>query len=240
MIRTVAETGSTNTDLAAALRAGEALAEGYWLVADRQVSGRGRQGRTWFDGSGNFMGSTLVRITSHDPNPATLALVAGLAVYEAVVPLLAEPTALQLKWPNDLMLGGAKLAGILLEREGDAIVVGIGVNLARAPDLPDRRTVALANLGPAPDRDLFAAGLAAAFDRELERWRTYGLGPVVRRWESVAHPQDTLLEVHPPGEGMIKGAFAGLAPDGALLLRLADGSSRAIHAGDVMLAIEER
>lgn len=240
MIRTLAETGSTNSDLAAQLRAGEAVREGDWIVADRQVAGRGRQGRTWFDGAGNFMGSTVVRLSSGDPAPATLALVAGLAAYEAVVAVLAEPQALQLKWPNDLVLGGAKLAGILLEREGDAIIVGMGINLARAPDLPDRRTIALASLGPAPDRDTFAATLASVFDRELERWRTYGIEPLVRRWESVAHPQGTPLTVSPPGEASLEGAFAGLSADGSLKLRLADGATRAIHAGDVMLATEEK
>ena len=240
MIRTLEETGSTNSDLAAQLRAGEVVREGDWLVADRQIAGRGRQGRTWFDGSGNFMGSTVVHLGPRDPAPASLALVAGLAAYEAVVPYLVDPSALLLKWPNDLVLAGAKLAGILLEREGDAIIVGMGINLARAPDLPDRRTVALASLGPAPDRDAFAASLAAAFDRELDRWRTYGIEPLGRRWESVAHKRGTSLTVHPPGEGPIEGAFAGLAADGSLMLRLADGTNRAIRAGDVMLATEER
>ena len=79
MIRFVTETGSTNTDLASELRAGMAVPEGEWLVADRQVSGRGRQGRAWFDGYGNFMGSTVVHLSPRDPNPATLALVAGVA-----------------------------------------------------------------------------------------------------------------------------------------------------------------
>lgn len=239
MIRTVSETGSTNADLAAGLRSGETLSEGHWLVADRQSAGRGRQGRKWFDGHGNFMGSTIVRPHERDPAPSSLALLAGLALYEAVVPLIATPADLSLKWPNDLMLGGAKLAGILLEREGDAIVVGIGVNLAAAPELPDRRTVALSAYGPAPDRDIFAAALAASFDRELERWRTYGLEPLVRRWESVAHAHGTSLRVHPPGEEPIDGAFAGLTEAGALRLRLAGGEERVIHAGDVMLANEE-
>lgn len=239
MIHTVPETGSTNADLAAQLRAGEALGEGYWLVADRQTAGRGRQGRTWFDGHGNFMGSTIVRPHERDPASSSLALLAGVALYEAVVPLIASPGELSLKWPNDLMLAGAKLAGILLEREGDAIIVGIGVNLLAAPDLPDRRTVALSQFGPAPDRDLFARLLAASFDRELERWRNFGIEPLVRRWESVAHPHGTPLKVHPPGEEPVEGSFAGLSGDGALRLRLAGGQSRVIHAGDVMLAREE-
>ena len=239
MIRTVPETGSTNADLAASLRAGEAIAERHWLVADRQTAGRGRLGRTWFDGHGNFMGSTVVRPHERDPAPASLALLSGLALYETVLPLIANPAELALKWPNDLMLGGAKLAGILLEREGDAIIIGIGVNLAAAPELPDRRTVALSQFGPAPDRDTFARALADRFATEIDRWRNFGIEPIVRRWESVAHPQGTTLKVHPPGEEPITGAFAGLTEDGALRLRLASGESRVIHAGDVMLAIEE-
>lgn len=238
MIRFVTETGSTNSDLATELRAGGPIPEGQWVVADRQVSGRGRQGRTWFDGSGNFMGSTVVHLSPRDPNPATLALVAGLAGYEAVAAVLADPSLLKLKWPNDLMLGDAKLAGILLEREGNAVIIGMGVNLAAAPELSDRKTITLAALGPTPDRDMFARSLSAAFDQELERWRTYGLEPLIRRWESVAHPKGAALAVNPPGEQRIQGLFGGLSADGALSLLLEDGSTRVIHAGDVMLGKE--
>ena len=236
MIQSVPETGSTNADLIARLTAGERVAEGDWLVADRQTAGRGRQGRTWFDGHGNFMGSTVVHPTLQDPAPHSLSLVAGLAIYEAVQPYCPNPATLMLKWPNDLLLAGAKLCGILLERAGDAVVIGIGVNLAAAPDLPDRETVALSSLGPAPDRDQFAAALATALDQELQRWRTYGLEPVVRRWQTVGTPVGTALCIHEPDGSKAAGQFAGLDPHGTLQLRLADGTVRAIHAGDVMLA----
>jgi BirA family biotin operon repressor/biotin-[acetyl-CoA-carboxylase] ligase len=235
LIRTVAETGSTNADLIAALRAGELLSEGDWLIADRQTAGRGRQGRAWFDGKGNFMGSTVVRVAPGDPPPQTLALLAGVGLYESLAQLMAEPSSLTLKWPNDVLIGGAKLAGILLEREGYAVVVGIGVNLAAAPQVEGRETVALAALGPAPDRDLFAAALATAFGREVERWRAVGLEPLLRRWSALAHPEGTALSVHEPGGAAVSGRFAGLAPDGSLLLRLEDGTVRPIHAGDVSL-----
>ena len=236
MIRNVAETGSTNADIAAALRAHERVVEGDWLVADRQTGGRGRQGRKWFDASGNFMGSTVVRPGPHDPPAPTLALMTGLAVYEAVAPLLADPAALSLKWPNDLLIGRAKLAGILLEREGEAVIVGVGVNLASAPEVEGRETVALSALGPAPDRNDFASSLAASFDRELERWRTVGVEPLLRRWQAVAHVDGTSMTVHEPGGSIVSGRFAGLAADGSLLLRLEDGTTRPIHAGDVSLA----
>lgn len=236
MIRTVPETGSTNADLLAALAAGDRVLEGDWLVADRQSAGKGRQGRQWFDGGGNFMGSTVVRLSPGMPPAATLSFVAGLAAYEATLPFCHDPASLRLKWPNDLVLGGAKLAGILLESASDAVVVGIGVNLAAAPEIEGRETVSLARFGPAPDRDSFARSLSTAFDRELERWRTYGLEALLRRWQAAAHSPGTPLSVHEPGGSLVEGSFSGLGEDGSLRLRLADGSTRAIHAGDVILA----
>jgi BirA family biotin operon repressor/biotin-[acetyl-CoA-carboxylase] ligase len=240
LIHFVRETGSTSTDLAARLRAGEFVAEGDWLVADRQTAGRGRQGREWEGGAGNFMGSTIVHSRFGDPAPATLALVAGLAVQEAVSAQLPTGAPAMLKWPNDVVVGTAKLAGILLEREGETVLVGIGVNLASAPQLPDRETVALADLGPAPDRDGFAAALARLFDLEIERWRNFGIAPIVKRWLAVAHPLGTPLAVGEPGETLLTGAFAGLTEDGALQLRLADGRTNTIHAGEVRFASPPR
>lgn len=234
----VAKTGSTNADLAARLHAGEGVPEGHWLVADRQTAGRGRQGREWFDGAGNFMASTVVQVVQGDPPAPTLALVGALAVYEAVAPMIPAPRRAELKWPNDVLVGGAKLAGILLERVGNAVVVGIGVNLAQAPDLRERPAVALSAFGPAPDRDGFAEDLAQRFAVELERWRSYGLDPALARWQGAAHPVGTPLEVGEPGETPLTGTYAGLTPEGAMQLRLADGSLRAIHAGEVRLGGE--
>lgn len=236
MIHTVAETGSTNADLAARLARGEPVPDGDWLIADRQTAGRGRQGRAWFDGHGNFMGSTAVHARFGDPSLPSLALVAGLAVHEAVAGRIPPPARALLKWPNDLMVGHAKLAGILLERVGDAVVIGIGVNLSVAPPVAGRETLALSAFGPAPDRDLFAADLAAAFADELVRWRGFGIGPLIARWRAAAHPLGTPLAVGEPGEMPLHGEFAGLDEDGALLLALVDGTTRTIHAGEVRLA----
>lgn len=231
MITRVPETGSTSADLAARLRGGDVVPEGSWLVADRQTAGRGRLGRTWSDGAGNFMGSTVVRPGFGDPEAASLALLAGLAVHAAVSEHLPPDHPAVLKWPNDVLIGRAKLAGILLEREGEAVIVGVGVNLASAPTLLDRETISIASLGAAPSRDSFAENLALHFDLELERWRNYGLEPLIRRWLAAAHPLGTELV----SDGL-KGVFAGLTSEGALQLRLADGSLRTIHAGEVNLA----
>ncbi|HEY6815151.1 MAG TPA: biotin--[acetyl-CoA-carboxylase] ligase [Croceibacterium sp.] len=229
----MAQTGSTNMDLLGRVARGEALPEGYWLVADRQSQGRGRQGRSWLDAPGNFMGSTVVHLSPSDPLPASLSFVAAMATYEVVVNHLAAPQSLVVKWPNDLMLAGAKLSGILLERVGDSAVIGIGVNLAAAPTLAGRESRHLGEGAPAPDRDTFARELAASFDREIGRWREFGLDPLFARLLAASYPLGSMLTVHGADGNRITGEFFGLESDGALRLRLADGSVHAVHAGDI-------
>ncbi len=236
MIRTVPTTGSTNADIAARLAGGDYIPEGEWLVADRQSAGRGRLGRVWSDGLGNFMGSTVVHPRPGDPPAGSLALLSGLAVYQAVSDCLTGANGLAVKWPNDLLLDGAKLAGILLEMESGTVVVGIGVNLRAAPEVAGRKVASVAEHGVFVSRDQFATKLAAIYDRELERWRGAGLAPLLRRWQNVAHPKGTRLTVFAPGEETIDGEFTGLSDDGNLLLRLNDGSIRTIYAGEVLLA----
>jgi BirA family biotin operon repressor/biotin-[acetyl-CoA-carboxylase] ligase len=230
-IERIQQTGSTNADLLARLANGEHVGEGHWLVADRQTAGRGRLGRAWGDGQGNFMGSTVVRLTASDPSPATLALVVAVALAK-VVGVFAPSVPLQLKWPNDLLVNGAKCSGILLERSGDAVVVGIGVNLASAPELPDRPTFSFADAGVAIERDRFAEALAIALMDALWTWRQEGVESIVRAWLPLGHPVGTPLRVSEQG---IDGRFDGLEPDGALRLRRADGTVMLVHAGDVEL-----
>lgn len=217
------------------LLAADGVAEGVWLRAEAQTAGRGRLGHDWVSPSGNLYASTLVRLRPGDPAAATIALVAAVALDE-VVGAYAAPERLQLKWPNDLLLDGAKLSGILLERNGDTVIVGIGVNLAHHPEGLDRPATSLAASGfGAPDPAGFLLDLAAAFERWLGRWRRDGLGPVRARWIERAHPKGTALSVRLPGSEAIDGLFDGLGEDGALRLRLADGSVRTIHAGDVFM-----
>jgi BirA family biotin operon repressor/biotin-[acetyl-CoA-carboxylase] ligase len=239
VITLVEETGSTNADLAAAIRSGEGWPEGRWLVARRQSAGRGRQGRAWFDGAGNFMGSTVVKPGARQggdgPPPASLSFVAALAVHDAAAGFLGETADLALKWPNDVLLAGGKLSGILLEMVREDIVVGIGVNLARAPDLPDRKTAALADVAAPPLLEDFAASLAAHFADRLENWRSFGLGPTLQAFLGLSiHAQGSALTVHDTDGSRLSGSFAGLdESDGALRLRLADGRERVIRAGDI-------
>lgn len=159
-------------------------------------------------------------------------MLTAVALEEAVRTFGVEPT---LKWPNDLLVGGAKLSGILLERAGDAIAVGIGVNLSAAPEGLDRAATSLAAHGVTIAPDIFAEVLAESFGRWLERWRGEGMWPVRERWLARAHPEGTALTARLADGTSVDGLFSGLDSSGALMLRLADGTSRAIHAGDVFL-----
>ncbi len=206
--------------------------EGLWFRAERQTAGKGRQGRAWESPLGNLYISTLVRLRPSDPPAATLALVAAVALDETVRTFGVSAT---LKWPNDLLVDGAKLSGILLERIDDAVILGFGVNLAHIPAGLDRAATSMRAYGPAPDPEIFAETLAEAFARWVARWRGEGLAAVRDRWLAHAHPQGTALTARLADGSALDGLFGGLDRDGALILRLADGATRVIHAGDVFL-----
>ena len=200
-------------------------------MALEQQAGRGRQGRTWASAPGNFYGSTLVELRSTDPPAQIVSLAAGLALIEAIdAALPAQPVIL--KWPNDLMLLGKKLAGILLERSGDRVVVGFGVNLATAPPLPDRQG---ASLGGQVVPQAFAPLLAGSFARLVDLWRRSEPALLAHAWLARAHPIGTRLTVHASADETITGRFDGIESDGALRLRQDDGSLDIVRAGDVEL-----
>ena len=173
---------------------------------------------------GNFLGiDRWSGCAPSDPPAPTLALVAGLALHEAVE--IAAPGApLSLKWPNDLLLDGAKLAGILLERSGDAVVVGFGVNLAAAPaDRPAATTAALAGSALAPQAFAPLAGRQLS-PAGSQRWRAAGPGCVRARLARAPPIRSARRSVHSgPGE-QVDGHVRRPRRDGALRLRLADGS----------------
>ena len=160
-----------------------------------------------------------------------MSLAAGLALIEALdVPPRSQP--LMLKWPNDVLFNGRKLAGILLERSGDRVAVGFGVNLASAPEVPGRQT---ASLGGQIEGAAFAPLLASSFARLLDVWRRHDPGLLAQAWLARAHPLGSRLSVHSGSDVTIEGAFDGLEPDGALRLRRDDASVEIIRAGDVEL-----
>lgn len=212
----------------------QGIAEGAWLRAGRQTGGRGRMGRSWESPDGNLYCSTLVRLSTNDPLPHTLALVAANAVHALVAPLCAGQA--RIKWPNDVLVDGAKIAGILLERSGDAVVVGIGINVRGHPVGLDRPVTSLAAQGAdSADAAALLERLAQLFAHWLAVWRAQGLEPVRTHWLLNAHPPGTPMRVVQPDGETVEGSFDTLDGQGMLILRLANGGSRAIHAGDILL-----
>jgi BirA family biotin operon repressor/biotin-[acetyl-CoA-carboxylase] ligase len=225
------EVGSTNDWL---MTRADALPDGHWVIADRQTAGRGRRGRVWNDAAGNFMGSVLVK--AHGP-VQQLSFVAALALHDALAELAGAPERLALKWPNDVLLDGLKCSGILLERQGTgregALVIGIGVNLAHHPNGTERPATSLAAAGLAvPTSAALLEELAPAFAHWRSVWAGQGFAPIRTAWLARASGVGGRI-VARLGHENPEGLFAGLADDGALLLKLDDGSTRAILAGDV-------
>jgi BirA family transcriptional regulator, biotin operon repressor / biotin---[acetyl-CoA-carboxylase] ligase len=193
-------------------------------------------GRDWISPIGNLYASSIVRIGPSDPSASTLAFVAALAAYDTIRQIAPE-VAVELKWPNDVLTAdGDKLCGILLERSGDAVVAGFGINLAHHPQVEGRKTSDLHTLGAiSPEPQAVCEILADSLSALLLKWRQGPLSALLRAWEGAAHAIGTALRVNLPDGEQVEGLFNGLADDGALKLRLASGEIRAIHAADIFL-----
>jgi BirA family biotin operon repressor/biotin-[acetyl-CoA-carboxylase] ligase len=221
--------GSTN-DEAARLADGGA-AEGTVVWAREQKGGRGRRGRRWVSPVGNLYSSTIVRPVGSAPRAAELGFVAALAVAD-IVPATRE---VRVKWPNDVLVDGGKIAGILLESavgEGgqvDHVVIGIGVNVAFAPELPEMRYPGAA-LGGTVETAL--ENLTQALAVRLAEWRREGFETTRTAWLAKAGPLGLEVDVK-LGEELVRGRFAGLDREGALLLETPAGR-RKIVSGELL------
>ncbi len=240
VIEVVEETGSTNADLLTRLGRGECVPEGYWLRARSQTGGRGRLGRKWESPTGNLFCSTVIALRDGDPPAHSLSFVAGLAVFDTLRRSLFTTTKVELKWPNDALVHGAKIAGILLERVGDHVVAGIGINVCTAPEIPGRKTTTITyeNGKHGGNVSLVLSILVDELAKRLRHWREFGLIATLDAWTAAAHPIGTMLTVTIDGDEAVTGSFVGLDETGALLLRLANGAVRTIHAGDVSMISE--
>lgn len=202
------------------------------ILAAEQTNGRGSRGRQWQGATGNLHMSALVRPANMPPQPGFWALMAAVSLHEAVAPHLAGASRLQLKWPNDLLLNGAKLGGILIDsavtEHGmlDWVVIGVGVNLREAPAIEGRATASLAGTQIAP------AALAQDMLAKFDRWISEPLATLRDAWLDRAQPIGTLLTIT-TGAHTKHGAFAGLAEDGGLLL---SGHREPITTGEVFAA----
>jgi len=233
-IRIVRSTESTNTDLVASARGGDP--EGVVLIAEAQTSGRGRVDRAWVSPARAAV--TMSWLLRPVPDPATwplLPLMAGLAVIEAVESV-GQVEAF-LKWPNDVMVDGLKLGGILAERVEAAVVIGVGLNVStRRDELPVQTATSLALVGGVTDREILIREVLRAFGRRYAAWRdTAGSADSVipayrERCETIGHQVD----LHLPGGEVVRALATGVDGSGRLLLRdEASGEERAVLVGDV-------
>tara|TARA_R110001606_G_scaffold338990_1_gene487032 strand:+ start:2771 stop:3202 length:432 start_codon:yes stop_codon:yes gene_type:complete len=140
-----------------------------------------------------------------------------------------------LKWPNDVLVSEAKICGILLERVKDQVVVGIGVNIAEAPQVEGRSVTSMAAEGADVDAAGFLDRLSGEFESWLRLWRDAGLAHILEQWQSLAHPVGMAVTTSDDGGEKITGEFAGLHADGALRLRKTDGTLIEIRAGDISI-----
>jgi len=210
-----------------------------WIVADEQSHGRGRGGRSWHSPKGNLYASLLLRLSVSAGVAKQLSFVAALAVYDAIASQLNgdQLPGLRLKWPNDVMLGGAKIAGILIESiaaskgNGLAAIAGVGINVSAAP-AGTARPVATLGLDPAACARVFDA-LAAAFEIWLGRWNEgQGFESIREAWLSRALALNEPISVNLNGS-LIRGRFRGVDRGGALQLETAPGVVIIVNAGDM-------
>lgn len=173
----------------------------------------------------------MVALRTDDPPAQSLSLAAGLALADAI-DAAAPGLPILLKWPNDLLMEGLKLAGILLERRGERVVIGFGINLAAVPKAADGSAT---HLGGRFEPKVFAPLLAGAMSRILTLWRSAAPGDFATAWLARAHPIGSALSVHGVDAERVRGRFEGIDADGALRLRLDNGRVEIIRAGDITL-----
>ncbi|WP_331374009.1 biotin--[acetyl-CoA-carboxylase] ligase [Sinorhizobium chiapasense] len=233
----LAETVSTNSECLAKAREGDA--GNLWITAGRQTGGRGRRGRAWVSEPGNLYASLLLI----DPAPIarlhSLPLAVAVAAHRAirtVMPPAAAPV--EIKWPNDILVDGKKVCGILLEGEEladgrRALVVGFGVNVGVAPEGALYPATSLRREGSSASAEELFAHLFLAVAEMLSLWdRSAGIAKIIELWRSAARGIGETITVNLPDRS-ISGRFAGIDQDGRLLLDTGAGTQQAIAAGDV-------
>jgi BirA family biotin operon repressor/biotin-[acetyl-CoA-carboxylase] ligase len=227
---------STNGEALTRARVGETGP--LWITAQVQTAGRGRRGNTWVSTRGNLYATLLLRNPAPVESAPELSFVAALAVHDAVTalaPVLRERLAL--KWPNDVLCGAKKLAGILIESEAIgasfAVAVGIGVNCLHHPVETAYSATDLASAGALVSADDVFTALSGAMARRLTQWgRGEGFASVRAEWLARAIGLGNDIRVRLPGREL-EGRFEALDQRGRLLLRLADGTVQTVTAGDV-------
>jgi BirA family biotin operon repressor/biotin-[acetyl-CoA-carboxylase] ligase len=233
-----ASVGSTNEEAKRLALAGAPECTLVWAL--EQTQGRGRRGRAWSSPPGNLYLSLILRPQIPPAEAAQIGFVAAVALAETLRPLLPAELELALKWPNDVLVGRRKVSGILPEAlavgEGgrvEALVLGIGVNVANHPEGTAWPATDLATAGVKIGLEVLLEHLAASLDRWIGIWRREGFAPVRARWTSLALARGEPVELRLDGR-TLSGRFLEIDAEGALVLAPSDGSApQRIRAGEV-------
>ncbi|WP_299741982.1 biotin--[acetyl-CoA-carboxylase] ligase [uncultured Tateyamaria sp.] len=233
---------SVDSTLSESARIASDLAGPEWLLALEQTAARGRRGRTWAMPAGNFAGTLVLPLDEAPGQAALRSFVMSLALRDAFVAATGREDVFALKWPNDVLLRGGKVAGILLESVGSGarvthLAIGVGVNLAAAPDASQVEEGALPpvalkpTLGADISPESFLDLLAAAYARYEDQFRTYGFDPIRTAWRAHAAKMGEVITARTTRDTHV-GTFMDVDRDGQLVLETAKGRIT-IPAGDV-------
>lgn len=234
------DVGSTNSEALERARAGES--SGLWITADRQLGGRGRRGRPWTSEPGNLYASLLLIDPGDRAQLGSLPLAVSIAVHDAIRAVLPDPDKLAIKWPNDVLIAGAKTSGILLESEllpggRQAVVIGCGINIGHHPGEGNYASTCLAEHGAAVSPQEFFARLFVAMENWLVRWdRGRGIADIREAWLARATGLGKPILVRLP-DREIRGLFKGIDPHGQLILEADTGDTHVFAAGDVFFPL---
>lgn len=229
--------GSTSTEALARASAGDPGK--LWVVAREQTAGHGRRGRPWQTARGNLAASVLLAQAGPSPAAATLGFAAGQALHDALRAVAPGLQKLQLKWPNDVLLDGAKVAGILLEAvtlsgARTSVVIGIGVNVESAPQGMAYPVTSLAESGVDLSAETLFMALAEAWVEQEKVWNEgRGFAAIREKWLSRAAGLGAPITIRMSEDDVLHGIFETIDDEGRLVLRAPSGSKRAISAGEV-------
>ena len=236
---------STNAEARRRAEGGEAGP--LWIAARTQTAGRGRRGREWISDSGNLAATLLTTMRRPAAEAAQITFVAALAAADLLCTFVPDPL-ITIKWPNDVLIDGEKAVGILVESGaheagGLWLAVGVGVNLAHAPSGTERPATSIGghlrgDVSAPPSLETAAEVLADNFAVWMDRWDTLGFQPVLDAWIGRSRGLDGPCTAR-LGHETISGMADGVEADGALRLKLADGSLRLISAGDVFFGAND-
>lgn len=231
--------GSTNDEVARLAQSGEALP--FWVITDVQTNGRGRRGRQWHGLDGNLFTSGIYEFTQEPAKVATISFVVSYSLFEVLCEYI-DKSRITLKWPNDILVDGKKISGILLESQISngitKLVIGIGLNVIHAPKISEYETTSvlacLSNSTIVPEKVAIFNIFLQRFAINLSHWHKYGIEDIVAKWKKYAFKMNKIINIV-QGNVNITGELIDIAINGEIILRTIDDKIIQINAGEMLL-----